>query len=248
MVTIKRDYEHPDGTLTITVETRPLEPELPVDGEVGTTAERFIVFLMWVVIVITGTLLPIFTIPIEVLRQIVGVLLFLGGLKLTVDNFFVSAGVLTGAITFNKFTYHYHTYATGLHIRFPWEDIVRGIELRQHVIECTEVFPGREGDVGFNLHIAYRPNTQLLPVYINHTKEQIAAELRPRIRAALAPHVAGITEREAHIKLIELQKALLPFQGAPSDSLGLGIIIDQIVIDVADEILLAAIRTAPATP
>jgi hypothetical protein len=83
--------------------------------------------------------------------------------------FLVSVPEVTGLVTINLLTGELHPYGTGIHFRFPWEQVKEGnfINLRIVTQERSEDYPSEDGPVlKVKWSFQYKSTVEGLPKYI----------------------------------------------------------------------------------
>jgi len=100
---------------------------------------------------------------------IIGVVAWFIALAYWHSLFLVSVPEVTGLVTINLLTGELRPYGTGLHFRFPWEQVKEGnfINLRIVTQERSEDYPSKDGPVlKVKWSFQYRSTVKGLPKYI----------------------------------------------------------------------------------
>lgn len=107
-------------------------------------------------------------------NSLLGFVLGLVLVALSVKTFLVSVPEVTGLLTINVFNGHLVPYETGLHFRFPWEQVKEGnfINLRVITESMEESYPAQDGPVMLvKWSFQYRPSARA--VYDNNGRSPL---------------------------------------------------------------------------
>mgnify|MGYP001611900265 CR=1 FL=1 len=127
-----------------------------------------------------------------------------------VPNFLVSVPEITGLITINALTGSLDTYATGLHLRYPWEQVKLGnyINLRQVTEEIEETYPALDALMHVKWIFQYTPLVRGLPQYISADDNSIKSGLRGTGSSVLAEQIGSKKGEDAKKSQEAIEKAL----------------------------------------
>jgi regulator of protease activity HflC (stomatin/prohibitin superfamily) len=116
-------------------------------------------------------------------------------IALSIKHFMVSVPEVTGLLTVNVFTGKLIPYGTGLHFRFPWEQVKEGnfINLRVVTENMEESYPAQNGPVMLvKWSFQYRPYLQYLERYISSDDNTIKQGLKDVGSSILSANIAGL--------------------------------------------------------
>ncbi len=184
----------PTSTLTGLVRTlKGLENVVRVDDTINTTFGRGALLFGWVVLsaltVPLGALLVSFISDSTLAWVIAAASLWLVVLLPTIGHFLVYVREVTAFIGINAFTGVQHTFTTGLHVIWPWEQVHKRnfINLDMGAISESRNYNTRDGArFGYTYLILYRPNVERLPIYRSVKEGDIVAEVQAIARSALS--------------------------------------------------------------
>lgn len=99
----------------------------------------------------------------------IGVVVWFVALAYWHRQFFISVPEVTGLVTINLITGRLHPYRTGVHFRYPWEQVKGGNYLNLRIVtqERKETYPSSDGPLmEAEWSFQYRPTIEGLPRYI----------------------------------------------------------------------------------
>ena len=214
-------------TLTELVQTlKGLENVVRVDDTINTTFGRGAVLFVWVVLsalsIPLGALLVSFASDSILAWILAGIILWLAVLLPTIGHFLVYVREVTAFIGVNAFTGVQHTFTTGLHVIWPWEQVHKRnfINLDMGSISESIEYNTRDGArFGYRYLILYRPNVKRLPIYRSVKEGDIVAEVQAIARSALSIETMGrdASELSDAATAVTLERALQEKFGQHND-------------------------------
>ncbi|MDO8517741.1 MAG: SPFH domain-containing protein [bacterium] len=189
----------PTSTLTGLVRTlKGLENVVRVDDTINTTFGRGAMLFGWVVLstlsIPLGAWLVSFVSDSVLAWLLGGVLLWVPLLGLTIGHFLVYVREVTAFIGINAFTGVQHTFTTGLHVIWPWEQVHKRnfINLDMGAISESIQYNTKDGArFGYKYLILYRPSVERLPIYRSVNEGDIVVEVQAIARSALSIETMG---------------------------------------------------------
>jgi regulator of protease activity HflC (stomatin/prohibitin superfamily) len=169
---------------------------------------------------------------------------------LSAKYFLVSVPEVTGLLTVNMFTGELKPYGTGLHFRFPWEQVKEGnfINLRVITESMEESYPSQDGPVMFvKWSFQYRPYLEFLEQYISADDNTIKMGLKDVGSSILSANIAGYPAEDCKKNQQEIEKELRKefeeMKPTPKELYG----IDLIRVSLADVDFEATVQAVRAS-
>jgi hypothetical protein len=128
-----------------------------------------------------------------------GVILWCAFMTQFVQLFIVSVPEVTGLLTVDYWSGDLHTYDTGVHFRYPWEQVKVGnyLNLRLTTEEVEETYPSSDGPImEAKWSFQYKPDINYLATYITVDDSTIREGLREVGSAFLSEEIAKIPSEE----------------------------------------------------
>ena len=171
---------------------------------VGRTTFAFICFAAtFVVAVVLG---------LTIFRSLkLGLIIWCVLMFLLVKMFLVSVPEVTGLLTINVFSGKLVPYGTGLHFRFPWEQVKEGnyINLRVITEDMPESYPAQDGpEMLVKWSFQYRPHLKLLEKYISADDNTIKKGLKDVGSSILSANIAGFSADDCKKNQQAIEKEL----------------------------------------
>lgn len=128
-----------------------------------------------------------------------------------IPKFLVSVPEITGLITVNALTGRLSVYGTGLHLRYPWEQVSLGnyINLRQTTESIEETYPSQDALMSVRWVLQYTPTLEGLPRYISADDNSIKEGLRSMGSSVIAEKIGRRPGEKAKRDQEEIEDALL---------------------------------------
>ncbi len=115
-------------------------------------------------------------------------------MALSVSKFLVSVPEVTGLLTINIFSGKLIPYGTGLHFRYPWEQVKEGNYINLQVIteDMSESYPAQDGpEMILKWSFQYRPYLNFLERYISADDNTIKKGFKDVGSSILSANIAG---------------------------------------------------------
>jgi len=166
--------------------------------------------------------------------------------------FLVSVPEITGLITVNIATGELHVYETGLHIRYPWEQVEEGnyINLRQVTEMVEENYPAQDSLMDVKWLFQYTPMAEGLPRYISADDNTIKRGLKGIGGSVLGHEISAKNGEECKKKQEEIEVSMMKKFGEtkPTPLVLYGIRIDRVaIVDMDYDKNVQKARSALAT-
>ena len=181
---------------------------------------------------------------------LVGAAIGLLAVSFSVQAFLVSVPEVTGLLTVNALTGDLHPYGTGLHFRFPWEQVKEGnfINLRLTTESVEETYPAKDGPLMLvKWSFQYRPRVELLERYISaddHTiKEGVKDVGSSILSASIARQFADNCKKRQHAIEERLRAEFAASNPRPEDLYGIELVRVSLA-DVDYEPTVQAVRAS----
>lgn len=144
----------------------------------------------------------------------------------TIGFFLVSVPEYAGLVTVSALTGNLHAYLTGMHFRFPWEQVKKENYVSTELITVPyrEHFPTKDGGVvaisgSYEYRVDKRPDKdyEMIITYVGIDESTIVTGVYNLIQAVLTEHVGGINTSEIKTMTSSIQRTLDQKFGVSND-------------------------------